>query len=323
MGTSNHSTVKEFIIAGFPGIHHVRHFLFVLLLLMYLCIITGNVVVFLIIRLQPRLHIPMYFFISILSFLELWYTAVTIPKMLSNLLDVRKSISFQGCLLQVYFLHSLGITEALLLTTMAYDRYLAICTPLHYPTIMTFQLGVKLTISCWLFGFFYPVTEIILISQLPFCGPNIIEHIFCDLSPVLSLACTDTSTSVILDFALSACVITGPVSLIVLSYVRIIRVVLNIPSAEGRQKAFSTCATHLIVVVLFFGSVGFMYIRLTKTYSLNYDKSLAVVYSVLTPLCNPVIYSLRNKEIKEAIWKIMIRRKTFSNKNEVCNALSQ
>ncbi|XP_029440518.1 olfactory receptor 6N1-like [Rhinatrema bivittatum] len=323
MEPSNQSTVREFIIAGFPGIQHIRLVLFVLLLLTYLLIITGNVVVFLVIRLQPHLHAPMYFFISILAFLELWYTAVTIPKMLSNLLDIRKSISFSGCLLQVYFFHSLGITEALLLTSMAYDRYLAICTPLHYPTIMTSQLGIKLTTACWLFGFLYPVPEIIVISRLPFCGPNIIEHIFCDLSPLLSLACTDTSTSIVLDFAFNACVVSGPVVLIVFSYVKIIRVVLKIQSSEGRRKAFSTCATHLIVVVMFFGSVGFMYMRLTKTYSLNYDKSLAVVYSVITPLCNPVIYSLRNKEIKKAIWKSVIRRQISTKQDQVCNVLSQ
>ncbi|XP_029440530.1 olfactory receptor 6N2-like isoform X2 [Rhinatrema bivittatum] len=305
---NNNSTVTEFIIAGFSGIHQTWPVIFTLLLVAYLLIIIGNLVVFLVIQLRPHLHVPMYFFISVLSFLELWYTAVTIPKMLSNLLDRRKSISFSGCFLQVYFFHSLGITEIFLLTTMAYDRYLAICTPLHYPVIMTSQLGLKLAIACWILGFLYRLPEVILISRLPFCGPNVIEHIFCDLSPLLTLACTDTSRIIILDFAFNGCTISVTILLIGLSYIKIIQVVLNIQSSEGRRKAFSTCATHLIVVVMFFGSVGFMYIRLTKTYSLNYDKTLAVVYSVITPLCNPVIYSLRNKEIREAIWKIVVRR---------------
>ncbi|XP_029440341.1 olfactory receptor 6N2-like [Rhinatrema bivittatum] len=322
MGPRNQSTVTEFIIAGFSGIHHVQPILYVLLLFTYLLIITGNVVVFLVIQLQPHLHVPMYFFISVLSFLELWYTAVTIPKMLSNLLNMRKSISFSGCLLQVYFFHSLGITETLLLASMAYDRYLAICTPLHYPTIMTSQRCIKLATACWLCGFLYPVPEIIVISRLPFCGPNVIEHIFCDLSPLLSLACTDTAASIILDFSLNASMVSGPVVLIVFSYVKIIRVILKIQSSEGRRKAFSTCATHLIVVVMFFGSVGFMYMRLTKSYSVNYDKCLAVIYSVITPLCNPVIYSLRNKEIKKAIWKIAIRKQTSTKQDQVCSVLS-
>ncbi|XP_029440519.1 olfactory receptor 6N1-like [Rhinatrema bivittatum] len=322
MGPSNHSTVTEFIIAGFSGIHQVWPVLFLLMLLAYLLIIIGNLVVFLVIQLRPRLHAPMYFFISVLSFLELWYTTVTIPKMLFNLLDTKKSISFSGCLLQVYFFHSMGVTEVLLLTTMAYDRYLAICTPLHYPVIMTPQLGIKLTTACWILGFLYRVPEIILISRLPFCGPNIIEHIFCDLSPLLTLACTDTTANIIIDFLFNACIITVTILLIVLSYVKIIRVVLNSQSSEGRRKAFSTCATHLIVVVIFYGSVSFMYIRLTKSYSVNYDKTLAVVYSVITPLCNPVIYSLRNKEIREAIWKIVIRRQTSTKQDQVCNVLS-
>ncbi|XP_029440528.1 olfactory receptor 6N1-like [Rhinatrema bivittatum] len=308
MRANNQSTEIEFVIAGFPNIQNVRPLLFVLLLLVYLLIITGNVVVFLVIRLHPHLHIPMYFFISILSILEIWYTAVTIPKMLYNLLDTRRNISFKGCLLQIYFFHALGITEVFLLTTMAYDRYLAICTPLHYPTIMTSKFGTQLAVGCWFLGFLYPVTEIILISRLPFCGPNVIEHIFCDLSPLLRLACTDTTISVIVDFAFNASTALLPGLLILLSYVKIIRVVLRIQSSEGRRKAFSTCATHLIVVMLFFCGAGFMYIRLTKSYSVNFDKIVAVVYSVLTPLCNPVIYSLRNKDISDAIRKIIQTR---------------
>ncbi|XP_030051248.1 olfactory receptor 6N2-like [Microcaecilia unicolor] len=305
MGDSNQSILTEFVIAGFPNIQDIRPLLFILLLLAYLLIIAGNVVVFLVIQLHPHLHSPMYFFIGILSFLEIWYTTVTIPKMLYNLIDTRRIISFRGCLLQIYFFHALGLTEVFLLTSMAYDRYLAICTPLHYPTIMTPRFRIQLAAGSWLLGFLYPITEIILISRLPYCGPNIIEHIFCDLSPLLRLACADTTVSVIVDFAFSTSTALVPGLLILLSYIKIIHVVLKIQSSEGRQKAFSTCATHLIVVTMFFAGAGFMYIRTTKTYSLNFDKTIAVVYSVLTPLCNPVIYSLRNKEIKVAIWKMV------------------
>ncbi|XP_069057879.1 olfactory receptor 6N2-like [Pleurodeles waltl] len=304
MESRNKTRVTEFIIVGFPDLENIEHLLFILLLLTYLLIITGNIVVFSVIRLSPALHSPMYFFISVLSFLEIWYTAVTIPKMLANLIVLKKNISFIGCLLQIYFFQSLGITETLLLTVMAYDRYLAICNPLLYSAIMTSTLSVKLTASCWLCGFLYPVTEIILISKLPFCGPNHIEHIFCDLHPLMSLACTETSLSISVGFALNSSMVMATIIFILFSYIKIIRVILQIQSSEGRQKAFSTCAAHLIVVFLFFGSVSFMYVRLTKSYGVHYDKSLAVVYSVLTPLVNPIIYSLRNKEIRQAIQKI-------------------
>ncbi|XP_030050784.1 olfactory receptor 6N1-like [Microcaecilia unicolor] len=308
MRAGNQSIVTQFIIAGFPGIENIRALLFMLLLLTYLLIITGNITIVTVIWSQPRLHAPMYFFIGVLSFLELGYTAVTIPKMLYNLLDATRLISFRGCFLQTYFFHALGITEILLLTSMAYDRYLAICTPLHYPTLMTSKLGCKLAASCWLCGFLYPLPEIILISRLPFCGPNVINHIFCDLPPLLSLVCTDTSLSVLVDFVFNAFILLGPFLLIILSYIMIIRTVLKIQSSEGRKKAFSTCGSHLIVVAMYLGTASFMYVRLTKTYSLTYDRLFSVVYSILTPLLNPVIYSLRNKEIREAIWKVMAGR---------------
>ncbi|XP_069490130.1 olfactory receptor 6N2-like [Ambystoma mexicanum] len=312
MESGNETKVTEFIIVGFPNLEHIQSFLFILLLLTYLFIITGNTVVFFVIRLSQSLHLPMYFFISILSFLEIWYTAVTIPKMLANLIINKKSISLVGCLLQIYFFQSLGITETLLLTVMAYDRYLAICNPLLYPAIMTSAFSVKLAASCWLCGFLYPVAEIILISKLPFCGPNRIEHIFCDLHPLMSLACTDTSVSISIEFALNTSMVIATIVFILFSYIKIIRVILKIQSAEGRQKAFSTCAAHLIVVFIFFGSVSFMYIRLTQSYGVHYDKSLAVVYSVFTPLVNPIIYSLRNKEIRDTLQKILRRQLAFS-----------
>ncbi|XP_070622681.1 olfactory receptor 6N2 [Erythrolamprus reginae] len=297
----NHTKVVEFIIVGFPHLRHLQTLIFVLLLLVYFFTIFGNLVVFTIIRVDCRLHTPMYFFISILSFLEIWYTATTIPKMLSNLVSERKSISFTGCLLQTYFFHSLGATECYLLTAMAYDRYLAICKPLRYPSVMTTKMCAQLAASCWVCGFMCPVTEVILVSRLPFCGPNQIKHIFCDFPPLLSLACTDTSINVLVDFAVNAFIILVTFSFIMVSYAKIIQTVLKIQTAESRQKAFSTCASHLTVVFLFFGSITFMYVRMKTSYSLEYDRAFAVIYAVLTPLVNPIIYSLRNKEILRAI----------------------
>ncbi|XP_034282054.1 olfactory receptor 6N2 [Pantherophis guttatus] len=300
-GYYNHTRVVEFIIVGFPHLRHLQTLLFVLLLLVYVFTIFGNLLIFTIIRTDCRLHTPMYFFISILSFLEIWYTATTIPKMLSNLLSERKSISFTGCLLQTYFFHSLGATECYLLTAMAYDRYLAICKPLRYPSVMTTKLCAQMAASCWICGFMCPVTEVILVSKLPFCGPNRIKHIFCDFPPLLSLACTDTSINVLVDFAVNAFIILVTFSFIMVSYAKIIQTVLKIQTAESREKAFSTCASHLTVVLLFFGSIIFMYVRLKTSYSLEYDRAFAVIYAVLTPLVNPIIYSLRNKEILRAI----------------------
>ncbi|XP_053225104.1 olfactory receptor 6N2-like [Podarcis raffonei] len=301
MEVLNQTEVTEFIMVGFPNLQRFHKPLFLLLLLVYLFTIFGNLLIFTIIRTDPKLHTPMYFFISILSFLEIWYTATTIPKMLSNLLSERKSISFAGCLLQTYFFHSLGATECYLLTTMAYDRYIAICNPLRYPSIMTTKLCVQMAAGCWICGFMCPVTEVILVSKLPFCGPNKIEHIFCDFPPLLSLACTDTSINVLVDFAVNAFIILVTFLLIMVSYVKIIQSVLKIQAAESREKAFSTCASHLTVVLLFFGSIIFMYVRLKKSYSLEYDRAFAVIYAVLTPLVNPIIYSLRNQEILRAI----------------------
>ena len=307
MKPGNWSQVTEFIILGFPHLQGVQAFLVLLLFLIYLTTILGNLLIFLVVFLDSRLHTPMYLFVSILSLLELGYTAATIPKMLSNLLSEKKTISFSGCLLQIYFFHSLGATECYLLTAMAYDRYLAICQPLHYPTRMTPALCVKIAVGCWLGGLAGPVAEISLVSHLPFCGPNRIQHIFCDFPPVLSLACTDTSINVLVDFVINSCKILATFLLILSSYVQIICTVLSIPSAAGKRKAFSTCASHLTVVLIFYGSILFMYVRLKKSYSLDYDRALAVVYSVLTPFLNPFIYSLRNKEIKEAVTRQLKR----------------
>ncbi|XP_017359233.2 olfactory receptor 6N2 [Cebus imitator] len=308
MDQYNHSRLAEFVFFGFASGGYVRGCLFVLLLLAYLFTICGNMLIFLVIRLESALHTPMYHFVSVLSFLELWYTATTIPKMLANILSENKTISFAGCLLQTYFFHSLGASECYLLTAMAYDRYLAICRPLHYPAIMTTTLCAKMAAACWTYGFLCPISEVILVSQLPFCGYNEIQHIFCDFPPLLSLACKDTSTNILVDFAINAFIILITFFFITISYARIIGAVLQIKTAAGRKKAFSTCASHLAVVLVFFGSIIFMYVRLKKSYSLTLDWTLAIVYSVLTPMVNPIIYSLRNKELIKAIKRTILQK---------------
>ncbi|KAM3918782.1 olfactory receptor 6N2-like [Leptodactylus fuscus] len=298
----NQSLVTQFIIIGFPDLNGAQTLLFAVLSIIYIFTLSGNVLVITLICSQHHLHVPLYIFVAILSFLEIWYTGVTIPKMLTNLLN-EKMISYVGCLLQIYFLHCLGITETYLLTAMAYDRYIAICNPLRYPSIMTVGCCFQLAACCWIIGFFGPLTQIILLSRLSFCHSNEVEHIFCDFTPLINLACSDTSLNVTVDFAINSFLLFLAFACIIMSYFKIMSTVLKIKTAEGRKKAFSTCGAHLTVVLLFFGSVGFMYVRLTNTRSVNYDRVMAVIYSVLTPMCNPIIYSLRNREIKETLKK--------------------
>nr|XP_015310621.2 olfactory receptor 6K6 [Macaca fascicularis] len=311
MASGNQTMVTEFLFSIF--LHPQRGGLsfFIPLLLIYGFILTGNLIMFIVIQLDMALHTPMYFFISVLSFLEICYTTTTIPKMLSCLISEQKSISVAGCLLQMYFFHSLGIAEGCILTAMAIDRYLAICNPLRYPAIMTPKLCIQLTVGSCFCGFLLVLPEIAWIATLPFCGSNQIYQIFCDFTPVLSLACTDTSLVVIVD-AIHAVEIVASFLVIALSYIRIIMVILGMHSTEGRHKAFSTCAAHLTVFLLFFGSVAVMYLRFSATYSVFWDTAIAVTFVILAPFFNPIIYSLRNKDMKEAIGRLFHYQKRAS-----------
>ncbi|XP_053308374.1 olfactory receptor 6N2-like [Spea bombifrons] len=309
MAPVNTSRIHDIILLGFPSLRRLNTVLFATLLLIYVFIISGNALIIFVIRKESCLHAPMYSFIGAFSALEICYTAVTIPKMLSNLLDEETKISLNGCLLQAYFLHSLGAAECYLLTTMAYDRYLAICKPLRYSALMTTRVYGKMVAGCFVSGFLSPVIETALISRLPFCGPNIIENLFCDFPPLIALACTDTTLYILVEFVVSSFIILLSSFFVFLSYSRIIQVIFRIQSKEGRKKTFSTCGAHLIVVILFFGSIAFMYIRVTKSYSLDYDKAVGLTYAVFTPLANPVIYGLRNTEIKNSIRKRLHRDK--------------
>ncbi|XP_004611864.2 olfactory receptor 6K3-like [Sorex araneus] len=300
--------VTEFLFSGFLQFQEGSLLFFIPLLIIYMFIVVGNMTVFFAVRLDPHLHNPMYNFISIFSFLEIWYTTATIPKMLANLVSEQKTISFLGCLLQMYFFHSLGNSEGILLTTMAIDRYVAICNPLRYPTIMTPRLCAQLSAGSCIFGFLVLLPEIAWISTLPFCGPNQIHQLFCDFEPVLNLACADTSMILVEDI-IHAIAIIFSVLVITLSYIRIVAVILHIPSTDGRQKAFSTCASHLGVFVLFYGSVSLMYLRFSATFPPVLDKVIALMFAVLAPFFNPIIYSLRNKDMKIAIKKLLCRWK--------------
>ncbi|XP_073524980.1 olfactory receptor 6N1-like [Phyllobates terribilis] len=295
--------VTEFIIFGFPSLQKYPTLLFCVCLFIYLFTITGNGSIFFLVILDRRLHTPMYFFVSNLSFLDMSYTSVTVPKMLAKFAMHLDTISFPACFAQMYIFLSLAATECFLLTVMAYDRYVAICFPLHYPTIMTRKRYQLLMAVAWSGGFLTPVTVVILASSLPFCGPNVIHHYYCDHPPLLQLACTDTSFNVVVGSSFGAFILLITFTLVVISYIKIILTILKINSKDGRKKTFSTCASHFAVVNIFFLPLIFMYVRPKTSYSSDVDSLVALLYTVLTPMMNPVIYSFRSKDIKEAFRK--------------------
>lgn len=277
-----------------------------------------NVVIILTIWVTGSLHKPMYYFLGTMSFLETWYISVTVPKMLAGFLLCPNTISFLGCMAQLYFFMSLACTECVLLAAMAYDRYVAICWPLHYPVMMTTEFCVQLTISSWLSGFTVSLAKVYFISQVSFCGNNILNHFFCDVSPILKLACMDSSMAEMVDFVLAIIILVFPLSATVLSYAFIVSAILHIPSATGQRKAFSTCASHLMVVVIFYTAVIFMYVRPRTIASFNSNKLISAIYAVFTPMLNPIIYCLRNKEVKNAIRKTMASGRALFLRDSLC-----
>ncbi|KAM9299322.1 olfactory receptor 6N1-like [Gastrophryne carolinensis] len=298
----NISHIYEVVLVGFPILHQFSILLFLAFLGIYLFIIAGNILIIFVIYHHLSLHTPMHLFIGALSCLEICYVSVTIPKMLADLLNEEKTISFAGCIMQAYAGHSLGAAECYILTIMAYDRYLAICKPLQYSSIMTVRWFVNLAVGCFIGGLLAPIIEVVMIIPLPFCGPNIIENVFCDFPPLVSLACTDTTFYMMVESCIGIFVLLlSSLSFILFSYIKIIYVIVKMKSNDGRQKAFSTCGTHLIVVILFFGSGAFIYIRVSKSSSLSSGRGVGLIYAVFTPLANPIIYGLRNMEIKKAI----------------------
>ncbi|KAJ1095759.1 hypothetical protein NDU88_000915 [Pleurodeles waltl] len=304
MGHVNQTSVSEFIILGFTGSPEIRFLLFIIFSIAYLITIMGNATVMLVLHVDPSLHTPMYFFLRNLSFLEICYSSVTVPKMLTNLLAEDKTISFIGCATQMHFLLSLGTTECFLLAVMAYDRYTAICHPLHYPLLMNKRLCQGLAAGCWASGTLLSIANTSFIFTLPFCGPNIINHFFCDIPPVLELACADTSANEVTTFVFCVVIILTPFLLTLTSYALVASTVLKIRSVEGQRRAFSTCAAHLTSATLFYGTASFMYLQPKASYSLEVDKLLALFYSVMTPMLNPLIYTLRNKEVMGSLRRI-------------------
>ncbi|KAF0881127.1 olfactory receptor 6B9-like [Crocuta crocuta] len=305
MNTSTETLVTEFILLGFPELCHLQGLLFGSFLTIYLVTVLENLVIVVTIGASHQLHTPMYFFLANLSVLETLYTSVTVPKLLAALLAQARTISFSGCLTQLFLFLSLGSSECFLLATMACDRYLAICRPLHYPATMTWRCCLCLAFSAWLGGFLASFVSMALISRLRFCGPNVLNHFFGDISPLLQLSCSDTTAIEILDFVAALAVLATSLLVTTVSYARILATVLRIPGWAGRRKAFSTCTSHLVVVATFYTTTIFMYARPRAAPSFDLDKLVSVVYSVVTPLLNPVVYCLRNRDIREALAKLL------------------
>ncbi|XP_034990097.1 olfactory receptor 10A7-like [Zootoca vivipara] len=301
----NQSTVNEFILLGYQEYPAV---LFIAFLAIYMAILLGNGLIVMVTTLDPALRTPMYFFLRSLSGLEMCYTSVTLPKMMANLISGNLSISLLACASQMFFLLFLGATECFLLAVMAYDRYLAICLPLRYMTIMSQKMRVGMLVGSFAISLPVQMLQIGLIFSLPFCGPNEIDHFFCDIPPILSLACADLYANELAVYAENILFVIVPFFLILASYIHISRTILHLPSAIGRQKAFSTCSSHLTVVILFYGSATVVYLRPKTPDSMKVDKLLSLLYTVIIPLCNPLIYTLRNREVKAAIRKLLGRK---------------
>ncbi|KAM4707051.1 olfactory receptor 226-like [Discoglossus pictus] len=301
----NESTVTEFILVGFPVEQNLKTLLFLIFLIAYILTLTGNLSIISIIQMDCNLHRPMYFFLSNFSFMQVWYISVTAPKMLSGFIVKINKISRSACFAQCYFFFLLGGIENFLLAIMAYDRYLAICYPLHYNHIMTSKLYWSLILGCWIDIFIGSLLPVIFLAKLSYCGPNTINHFFCDVSPLLNLSCSDTSLIKSYFFRLMWIIVFGCLVFTLVSYINIISAIMKIPSTAGRQKVFSTCGSHLTVVIIYYSAVIFMYVRPKQSYSFSEDKIISVFYTVLTPLLNPFIYCLRNKEVKRALQKML------------------
>uniref|UniRef100_H0XNZ7 Olfactory receptor n=1 Tax=Otolemur garnettii TaxID=30611 RepID=H0XNZ7_OTOGA len=307
MERENQTSVLEFLLWGLSERPEQQHILFILFLWMYVVTVVGNLLIVLAIGTHTHLHTPMYFFLASLSCADILFTSTTVPKALVNIQTQSRSISYAGCLVQLYFFLTFGDMDIFLLATMAYDRYVAICHPLHYTMIMSLRHCLLMVTACWTLTSLVAMTHTFLIFRLSFCSRNTIPDFFCDLGPLMKVSCSDTLVNERVLLFLGGAVILIPFMLILISYTLIISAILRVPSAQGRHKAFSTCGSHLAVVALFFGTVIRAYLcpSSSSSNSVEEDTAAAVMYTVVTPLLNPFIYSLRNKDMKYALVRLL------------------
>ncbi|XP_005064655.2 olfactory receptor 10AG1-like [Mesocricetus auratus] len=307
MEEDNASTVAQFLLLGFSDLPNLQGFLLGMFSTTYLIILIGNNFIIMIIRIDPALQKPMYFFLANFSFLEICYVSVTLPRILYSIWTQDRSISLLACATQMCFFLMLAATESILLAVMSYDRYVAICNPLHYPLVMNPTKCTQLAVGSWIGGMPFQLGQTCQIFSLHFCKSNQIDHFFCDIPPVLKLACGDTSVNELYVYVVAILLAAIPFMLILTSYSKIIATILRLPTAEGRAKAFSTCSSHLVVVVLFFGSASVTYLMPKSIHSAISDKLLSLFYTIVTPMLNPLIYSLRNKDVIAAMRRLFLR----------------
>ncbi|XP_036921601.1 olfactory receptor 5L1-like [Sturnira hondurensis] len=309
-GEGNCTTMMEFILLGLSDVPELRVLLSLLFLLIYGVTVLGNLGMIALIQVSTRLHTPMYFFLSHLSLVDYCYSTNIVPKMLVNIINEDKAISFQGCMVQFYLFGAFGIIEVFLLAVMAYDRFVAICSPLLYMVTMSKKIQMVLVSSCYLCGTVFSLIYLCLVLLITSYRSNVINHFFCDLPPLLSLACSDVTVNELFLYIVTTFIEIVTIVIILTSYLFILITILRMRSAEGRRKAFSTCASHLTAIVVFHGTVLFAYCRPNSDNSVDTDKVAAVFYTVVIPMLNPLIYSLRNKDVKEAL-KGVVSSKIF------------
>ncbi|KAM4749237.1 olfactory receptor 11A1-like [Rhinophrynus dorsalis] len=303
MPEGNETLLTEFFLVGFGDLHGLKHLFFIMFLIIYIMALMGNSLVITLVVGNASLHSPMYFFLSQLSLSEILFTTNIVPNMLHLIMVGGGNMSVTGCLIQFYLLGSPTGAQCLLLAAMSFDRYVAICNPLHYTSIMTSRLQLHIVIFCWLSGFIVSLILYIFLCQLEFCKSNIINHFYCDVAPVVDISCSDTSTMKLVTSLVAMPAVLSPFLFTIMTYISIFHTILKIPSTSGREKAFSTCSSHLTVVCMYYGTLTTIYVFPHEEHSVNANKILALLYTLVTPFFNPLIYSLRNQDMRRAIKK--------------------
>ncbi|XP_073498401.1 olfactory receptor 1f45-like [Phyllobates terribilis] len=311
MDSTNITSLGMFILLGLSDVPYLQDICFFLFLVMYIATLTGNLLLIIVVGINPTLQTPMYFFLSNLSFIDICFSSTIVPKILVNTIAKDRSISLLGCAFQMYFSLALGATECILLAVMAFDRFAAICKPLHYNTIMSKGFCITLAVGSWVACFMNSTVHVFITFQLPYCKTHHISHFFCEIPPILQISCRDTRLNEIAMYVSAGIIVMMAFFLTLISYIHIISTIMTIQSSQGRQKAFSTCASHLIVVTLYYGTIMFMYLRPRSAYLPEADKTISILYTVVTPMLNPFIYSVRNKDVKCTIKKCFTRNLTL------------
>ncbi|KAM9294226.1 olfactory receptor-like protein OLF1 [Gastrophryne carolinensis] len=309
MGAYNQTSVRTFVLLGLSIIPYLQVIYFLIFLMIYTITLTGNILLIVVVRTERQLHTPMYFFLTNLSFIDICFSSTIVPKLLVNTLSQDKSIPFLGCASQMYFSLALGATECFILAVMAYDRYVAICHPLHYQAIMNKRLCVTLAAFSWTISFLNAIIHAMFTFQLPFCKSNHVNHFFCEMPPLFRLSCRDTLFNEVAVYISGGIIALCSFMLTLISYFNIISTIFRIRSNTGRHKVFSTCGSHLAIVSLYYGTIVFMYLRPRSSYSPNRDRAVSILYTVVTPMLNPIIYSIRNKDVQGSLKKRLMKAK--------------